>query len=65
MQKLPPIYQKLLDMMREQDTNQRNEMEHDISRKFRLSRDDVRGAFRDLEKKGLITSGKRYLDINV
>jgi len=63
--KLPPIYQKLLDMMREQDTNERSEIERDISSKFRLSRTDVKEVFRDLEEKGIIKSGRRFLDARV
>lgn len=52
-------------MMREQDTNERSEIERDISSKFRLSRTDVKEVFRDLEDRGIIKSGRRFLDARV
>lgn len=62
--KEPILYQKLLEMVRRNDSNNTNEVSSKVARDFRLSRDEVKQSLKEFEKDGKLTIGKSRLTFN-
>jgi hypothetical protein len=60
---IPPMYRKVLEIMRDVPTNRRSDVESEVVRRFRLDKDACREIIKDLDVRGLIKTSRRNIKV--
>ncbi len=57
--KMPLIYQRILEMVQNEETDRSNAMSSKLARDFRLSKSDAKGILKELDQTGKLKLGNK------